>query len=623
MARGTPVALAVTLTFGVAVAAPSPERAAKIAALLPKLDALFEGELKANDYPGMGVGIVLDGELVYARGFGLRDLATRAPFDADTVFRIASVTKGFTAMALAKLRDAGKLSFDAPAKDYFPPLAQLALPTRDSPPVTVRQLMTHASGLPEDNYWVDVAIDMSDAELMELLKSGMTFSRAPETHFEYSNIGYALLGKIIARVSGVPARQYIQREILAPLGMSSSGWEVEEIARERLAVGYWGADGYQRRDKQKIPAKIARDGALDVAGGLYSTVNDMGKYLQAHLAAWPPRDEAERGPVRRASLRELQQGTRRGDWNDFALLATEPPPVASFAGGEPDLYAFSYGGGLITATTCADDFLVEHSGGLPGYSTALLMLPERGYGIVVFVNDSRVPSSPDQAATALFREAGLLDAPPVAPHPALAAAPAVVDRLLATWDSAAAAELFEPTFFAYHSDAQLREEFAKLAAAHGRCAAAGAVVAPSRLRGRWEVACERGRIAFAAALSPKGKPRLQFVRWSSALPPSPRLSKAATAVARFATSGAAAGGLFAKSVDRAAVRVALGRAVGGARRCVVGDALDGDGTSSGVFALTCDGRDLRLSVGVEEKTGKVTRARVSAVRNRRAPYCAM
>ena len=142
------IAFALALTLSApALAAPSPERAAKIAALVPKLDELFTDDVKANDYPGMGVGIVLDGELVYAKGFGFRDLASKAPFDADTVFRIASVTKGFTAMAIYKLRDAGKLDLDAPAQRYLPALAKLALPTRDSPPVTVRQLMTHASGV--------------------------------------------------------------------------------------------------------------------------------------------------------------------------------------------------------------------------------------------------------------------------------------------------------------------------------------------------------------------------------------------------------------------------------------------------------------------------------------------
>jgi len=302
-----------------------PEQRAKLADLVPQLDKLFADDVAKNHYPGLGVGIVLDGELVYARGFGFRDLGAKSPFGVDTVFRIASVTKGFTAMAVLKLRDEGKLSLDVPAAEYYPPLAALAYPTRDSPPVTVRQLLTHGSGLPEDNYWADVAIDMTDADLAALVQSGMSFSSAPDTRFAYSNVGYALIGKIIEKVSGMPAREYVRQQVLLPLGMTASAWELEEVPRDRLAFGYRGAEGYRSQDGRQEPAPILRDGVFDVAGGLYTTVQDMARYLAFQLSAWPPSDGPETGPVRRSSEREMQQGQRRADLREISRVPSSPP----------------------------------------------------------------------------------------------------------------------------------------------------------------------------------------------------------------------------------------------------------------------------------------------------------
>jgi CubicO group peptidase (beta-lactamase class C family) len=216
-------------------------------------------------------------------------------------------------MALLKLRDEGRLSLDAPAATYYPPLADLVYPTRDSPPITVRQLLEHGSGLPEDNFWIDVQLDMSDADLVALLQSGMSFSRAPATHFEYSNIGFAIAGKVIENVSGMPAREYIRKEILAPLGMTATVWSRSEAPPGRVAVGYWGADGYKREDTQKPPAPTKEPAVLDVVGGLYSTPTDMARYVAYHLSAWLPRDDTESGPVHRSTLREMHLGTRRGD----------------------------------------------------------------------------------------------------------------------------------------------------------------------------------------------------------------------------------------------------------------------------------------------------------------------
>src|SRR5690606_18831052 len=127
--------------------APASSRAERVAALLPEIDKHYT-ELAAKEHlPGVVVGVVLDGKLVHVRSLGLADVERKIPVTASTEFRIASMTKSFVAMAALKLRDAGKLRLDDPVTDYLPELRKLALPTTDSPALTIRQLMTMSSGL--------------------------------------------------------------------------------------------------------------------------------------------------------------------------------------------------------------------------------------------------------------------------------------------------------------------------------------------------------------------------------------------------------------------------------------------------------------------------------------------
>src|SRR5882762_7005553 len=120
-----------------------------------ELDRLFQDFAAQAHVPGAAWGIVIDGQLAHTGAAGVRDVAAKAPVDADTVFRIASMTKSFTAMAILKLRDEGKLSLDDPAERHVPELKSLAYPTSDSPRITIRHLLSHAEGFPEDNPWGD------------------------------------------------------------------------------------------------------------------------------------------------------------------------------------------------------------------------------------------------------------------------------------------------------------------------------------------------------------------------------------------------------------------------------------------------------------------------------------
>src|SRR5436853_3875626 len=130
-----------------------------------EVDRLMKEYATQAHAPGAAWGIVVDGQIAHTGVTGYRDVAAKAPVDADTVFRIASMTKSFTAMSILKLRDEGKLSLDDPAERYVPELAGLKYPTTDSPKLTIRLLLSHAEGFPEDNPWGDQQLSQTDAQM--------------------------------------------------------------------------------------------------------------------------------------------------------------------------------------------------------------------------------------------------------------------------------------------------------------------------------------------------------------------------------------------------------------------------------------------------------------------------
>jgi CubicO group peptidase (beta-lactamase class C family) len=248
--------------------------------------------------PGIAYGIVVDGKLAHLATSGYRELASKSPVDTGTVFRIASMTKSFTAVAILQLRDAGKLSLDDPAERYVPELAGLHYPTTDSPKITIRHLLSHSTGFPEDNPWGDRQLADTDEQMAEMMRSGIPFSTAPGTNYEYSNYAFAILGRIVAKVSGVPYPRYISEHVLQPLGMTSTTLQSAEVKPERLAHGYrWQDDRWL--EEEQLP-----DGAFGPMGGMLTSSADLSRWVGFMLDAWPPRDGADDGPLSRASRRD-------------------------------------------------------------------------------------------------------------------------------------------------------------------------------------------------------------------------------------------------------------------------------------------------------------------------------
>ena len=212
------------------------------------------------------------------------------------------MTKAFTALAILKLRDEGKLALDAPAETYVPEMRGWKYPTEDSPRIRVRELLTHTAGFVTDDPWGDRQTPLPESEFTRLLRDGVPFTRPPATAMEYSNLGYALLGRIIANVSGQPYKDFVQQLLFTPLGMAATGYDVAAAPQERRALGYRWED-----DAWKLEPTMAH-GAFGAMGGIQTSANDYARWVAYLLSAWPPRDGADTGPVRRSSVRELAQG---------------------------------------------------------------------------------------------------------------------------------------------------------------------------------------------------------------------------------------------------------------------------------------------------------------------------
>ena len=472
-------------------------RGAKLANAFPQIDRLMRAFADQAKVPGMAYGIVVDGHVVHIGTDGLRDVTTRAPVDTGTVFRIASMTKSFTAVAILQLRDEGGLSLDDPAERYVPELKSLRYPTGDSPRITIRHLLSHSAGFPEDNPWGDQQLADSDNELSRMMRSGIPFSTAPGTAYEYSNYGFAILGRIVAIVSKMPYTRYVNERILQPLGMSSTTLQVAHVPAARLA------HGYRRQNDAWLEEKQLPDGAFGSMGGALTTVSDLGKWVGFMLDAWPPRDGAERGPLRRASLREMQQVVRYGG-------ATV---VRDSASGVMTLTAGGYGFGLGVRQTCLFPVSIAHSGGLPGFGSIMRWLPEYGVGIVALGNLTYTGWSgiASQSFDLLLQTGGLVARVPQ-PAPVLIEMRDKVSRLVAHWNDTLADSIAAMNLYLDESKERRRAGMAGPWLKPGEgCHDEGDFQVENALRGQWRMRCNTGDLRIGITLAPTEPSRVQFL----------------------------------------------------------------------------------------------------------------
>jgi D-alanyl-D-alanine-carboxypeptidase/D-alanyl-D-alanine-endopeptidase len=482
-----------------AIAQPAPPPpAATIEAAVPELDAIFRRYMEDSHIPGLVYGVVRDGRLVLVRTMGVQDPESKRPVTPETLFRIASMSKAFTALAILKLRDAGRLSLDAPAETYVPEMRGWKYPTADSPKIRVRDLLSHAAGFVTDDPWGDRQTPMPEADFTRLLRAGVPFQRAPQTGYEYSNLGFALLGRIVSNVSGRPFEDYIQSEIMRPLGMTSTGYDYTKAPQARRALGYRWENGAWLHEPE-----LAR-GAFGAMGGVQTSAQDYAKWIAFLLSAWPPRDGAETGPIRRSSVRELSQGL------DFPQLLTRPGGPASCS------QAFTYGMGLRVMADCELGLSLAHGGGYPGYGSYMLLFPNRGTGLFAFTNRTYGAPAPAlwQAAAAL-QKAGWMPAPrAIPPSPAVRAGYAAAATIWRVGSVEAARSSLAMNFLMDRTAANWSADLARAKAEVGDCRTDGPVTAAGNLQAHFTWTCDRGRMEGDILLAPTTPPTIQTLRFA-------------------------------------------------------------------------------------------------------------
>ncbi len=474
-----------------------PDRKAKLMAAMPEVVKVFEKFAADRAVTGMAYGVVIDGELVLAKGVGVKDRTSNAPVTADTVFRIASMTKSFTALAILKLRDQGKLSLEDPVSKYVPEIGQLKYPSSDTAPLRVRQLLTHGAGFPEDNPWGDQQLGQTDAEMTAWLKKGIPFSTPPDTAYEYSNYGFGLLGRIVAKASGKPYDEYLQKEILDPLGMKASTLHPSRIPASVAAVGY-----RKTGDIYSVEPSLPH-GAFGAMGGLAVSAKDLGKYVAYQLAAFPPRDGTDSGPVRRSSQREMQH-----PWRPAGLRATGSPLTVRTS---------AYGYGLNISRTCNIAQIVGHGGGLPGFGSYMMWLPEYGIGFIGMTNLTyTAPTAAMEQAIEVLSKTGALEPRELPPSPELIGMRESIWNLWKNWDEGALKKVAAMNLLLDTPAPARKTAMEALQKEVGACSTAGPVLPENLLRGKFRLTCERGAIDVTFTLAPTMPPSLQALRFAKA-----------------------------------------------------------------------------------------------------------
>lgn len=459
-------------------------------------DSLYRTHAAQQHFSGYSYALVTTEGVVYSQYSGLANRQQNYTVGPATAFRIASMTKSMTALAILKLRDEGKLKLDDPVLRYVSELGKLKPLTVDAPPMTIRHLLTHAAGFPEDNPWGDRQLQDSEQDLLTLA-SKASLATTAGTAYEYSNLGYALLGQVITRVTGQPYQRYITRTILQPLGMKHTEWEFSRIPAAQLAKGY------RYGGEQWTEEPMLHDGSYGAMGGLITTMEDFSRYVQLHLQAWPARDEKENAVIRRSSLREMHQPA------NFISLN----PAYTYLNGRRCPTSNAYAFGLRWITDCEQKTYVGHSGGLPGFGSNWAILPEYGIGVVFFANETYA-STTNLNMTVLdtiVRRAGLQKRT-IPVSPILQQRSQELQAILPHWQGAVQSGIFAENFFADRS----LEEWKKLASSLwqkiGPITSYRPLKAINRLRGSFFVHGAKGKAEVFFTLSPEPLPKIQELR---------------------------------------------------------------------------------------------------------------
>jgi CubicO group peptidase (beta-lactamase class C family) len=503
-----------------------PDRRKKLASAFPAIDALVEATVQKHGLPGMVLGVVIDGELAFAKGAGVSDVGTKAVPDADTVYAIGSITKSFTALSVLALRDDGALSLDDPLTRFLPEAAGLVYPTRDAPPITLRQVLTHTSGLPRLGNFDYTRSDAAPSE-EEVVRSLSAFplENPPGSAWVYSNLGYGLLGILVGRAAHAPLRTFMAKRIFEPLGMTATTFEAAHPPAGRLATGYQKASG---GEIQPVPGW--RLGASEGAGGIASSVRDMARYVAFQLDAYPPRSAPEKGPIRRSSVRETHANALKSGRLHVGLRS-EAVKGESLVHAGSDAYGYAW----TVHEDCDFDEVVRHSGAVAGFNSSVAFLPAEGVGVVALTNvngdDFDIGAVSADALRALKKTGGL--SPRVKRgqlSPLFATAMARFLAVYNAWDEGAYKAMLSTHRGRAVPAEDERRELAGYRGVNGACKGYEPIEVISPRVARLAMQCERGALEMFVALDEQGLIK-GFGGTSRDVPAPPAVAKAAERIA--------------------------------------------------------------------------------------------
>jgi CubicO group peptidase (beta-lactamase class C family) len=468
-----------------------PTRLERIKNAIPVIEKMYKDFSVANHFPGYAYGIVVDGQLLYKGAEGYANLEEKIPATTSSMFRIASMSKSFTALAILQLRDAGKLKLDDPVEMYIPELKGQGL-TNDAPVITIRHLMSHSAGFPEDNPWGDRQLADSEKDLTDLISGKLSFSNVAGVEYEYSNLGFAMLGYIIHKVSGESYDAYIQKNILNPLGMNETTYEYTVIPKEKFAYGYRFINNKWRKE---TPLK---DGIYGAMGGMITSIDMFGKYVAMHEAAWPERNDKEGLPVKRSTIREMHQPAR------FISLN----PSYTFPSGKKMATTGSYTYGLRWTIDAEHKKNIGHSGGLPGFGSNWQFLPDYGIGVILFANVTYAPTTLiNTAVMDTLVHLAKLNPRQTGVSPILAKRQQALIKIISNWENTE--NIFAENFFEDYPIDMLKSSSANLFKEVGSIVKVNNMIAENQLRGYCIIECANGNLKLSFTLSPENPALIQ------------------------------------------------------------------------------------------------------------------
>ena len=384
-----------------------------------QLEEIVNVRVASHGTPGIFATLFQCDQILFEKGVGVRATGGSVP-DSDTTFRIASCTKSFTIAALLKLRDEGKLNLDQLITDFVP---EFTFSTRSSAQTipTLRQLASMSSGLPTDDPWADRQESISPQDLREIVSRGVNATTTTGELFQYSNLGFALLGLAIEGASGRDFREFVSTEFLKPLGMSQSGFNADGFQEGNLAKGY------RKVEESWVELPFSPSGSFSSIGGLFSSARDLRIWSNWFFSAF---DEKVTGEelLSKASRREMQS------------ISTPIPTTPQADGKERSP---GYGFGLFIEDDRRFGRFVSHSGGYPGFSSHMRWHVPTGLSVVVLENATY--------SGAMYTAITLLDAaleslnfelPKPAIWPITYELAAKADALVRSWNLIAAEEIF-------------------------------------------------------------------------------------------------------------------------------------------------------------------------------------